>query len=543
MARRRITPEEAELVTRTQTNGELSDWDVAAARTAITSPADFFEFIAREETTKAKLRVLPHQQLFFDFVSHSAHRRCVVFMPPGASKTFCSGILTLYLLGLCPTERGALISATQGQAAKPLLMVRDYIETSRELKLVFPDLRPSMRKGDPWTQTAITVDRPPGIRDPSLVAVGIDGALPGSRLSWVVIDDILDRENTATHDQREKVFDFLETTAFSRGDLGTSRYIVTNTAHHPDDAQHRLIKKGWPGLKVTLSGNVFLYNTEWDSPLIRPSVYGPKLVEGPYRLVGNDRLHVQGTDERDELTLWPEKYTPEVVLDLKKEFTPRRFNQLYEQQSTDKASQKCHEEWIEQCKAHGTSLVDCYKGTNYTATGVDLAVKIGEEHDFTAFVTVEFRPDGMRRLLDVEIGQWNGPDIVDKILDKAERYNSVVRVEDNAAQAYIYQFTKRKKKSCRIVPHTTGKNKAHPEYGVEGIFIEFKNGAWMIPCDRFGNFCEPVQLLMNQCTSYVPAKHTGDGLMALWFAVEQGRKIAAFSGLGAGGGRASMMAR
>jgi len=52
------------------------------------------------------------------------------------------------------------------------------------------------------------------IRDPSLVAVGADGALPGSRLAWIVVDDILDRENTSTPQAREKVHEFFDSTVF-----------------------------------------------------------------------------------------------------------------------------------------------------------------------------------------------------------------------------------------------------------------------------------------------------------------------------------------
>jgi len=272
-------------------------------------------------------------------------------------------------------------------------------------------------------------------------------------------------------------------------------------------------------------------------------VHGPKDKEGPYRLVDNDKLHPKGFDERDELTFWPEKFTAEIKSGLKRAYTPRRYMQLYEQQSTDKESQRCQDEWIERCKVAGLELVDKYEGSFYTATGVDLAVQEGEENDDTAFVTVEFRPDGVRRLLDVEIGQWNGPTIVEKILDKSRRYKSVVRVENNAAQDYILQFTRKKHKSCRIIPHTTGRNKSHPEFGVEGIFIEFMNGAWMLPCDEYGAFDEPVAALVDGCLEYKPAKHTLDALMALWFAVEQGRKIAAFGGMSSGGGRAGMMVR
>jgi len=546
MARRLLTPEQAaeemDADRRHQREVRLTPLIVRKVAAAKTSIKGFFNFVAREENTKARIDALPHQQLLFDFIQ--AHPKCIVFMPPGASKTFCTGIITLFLLGQNATERGAVVSATQGQAEKPLAMVRDYIESSKELRFVFPSLQPSIRRGDPWTQTAITVNRPPAIRDPSLVAVGIDGALPGSRLSWMVIDDILDRQNTATKAQRDKVYDFIETTCLSRIDLTGGRVVVTNTAHHPDDAQHRLLKKRkWPAIKITLSGNVYLYNTEWDSPLIRPSVHGPKDVEGPYRLVANDALHPSGFDEHDELSFWPTKFTKAVRAELKRGYTPRRFMQLYEQQSSDKESQRCQDEWIERCKVPGLKLTDRYDGSFYTATGVDLAVQEGEENDNTAFVTVEFRPDGVRRILDVEIGQWNGPTIVEKILDKTRRYKSVARVENNAAQDYILQFTRKRHKGTRIVPHTTGRNKAHPEFGVEGIFIEFMNGAWMIPCEEDGAMDPMVESLVEGCLEYQPSKHTHDALMALWFAVEQGRKIAAFGAMGKSPGRAGIMAR
>jgi len=546
MARKLLTPEQAveelEADKRSHVEQSLIPLVLAKAQEARTSIKGFFNFVAKEENTKARIRALPHQQLLFDFIQ--AHPKCIVFTPPGASKTFCMGIVTLFLLGQNNTERGALVSATQGQAEKPLAMVRDYIEASKELRLVFPGLQPSARRGDPWTQTSITVNRPPAIRDPSLVAVGIDGALPGSRLSWMVIDDILDRQNTATKSQRDKVYDFIETTCLSRMDLTGGRVVVTNTAHHPDDAQHRLLKKHrWPAIKITLSGNVYIYNTDWDSPLIRPSVHGPKDAEGPYRLVANDALHPSGFDEHDELSFWPTKFTAKVRADLKKGYTPRRFMQLYEQQSSDKDSQRCQYEWIEKCKVMGLQLADHYDGSFYTATGVDLAVQEGEENDNTAFVTVEFRPDGVRRLLDVEIGQWNGPTIVEKIIEKTKRFKSVARVENNAAQDYILQFTRKKQKSVRIIPHTTGRNKSHPEYGVEGIFIEFMNGAWMIPCNEDGTMDPMVEQLVEGCLDYQPSKHTHDALMALWFAVEQGRKIGAYKGLGSAGGNLGLMAR
>jgi hypothetical protein len=160
-----------------------------------------------------------------------------------------------------------------------------------------------------------------------------------------------------------------------------------------------------------------------------------------------------------------------------------------------------------------------------TVTGVDLAIGMGEQHDYTAMVTIELLPSGKRRLLDVDIGRYDGPSIVAKILRINRRYNSIVRVENNACQGFILQFTRDANASVPIKPHTTGRNKAHPEHGIESILVEIQNGAWIFPCDKFGRAHKHVQTLIDQCLYYEPGKHTGDALMALWFAREQAREL------------------
>ena len=64
------------------------------------------------------------------------------------------------------------------QAMKPLGMVKDYIESSPHLRLVFPHLRRSPRRADPWMMTEFTVDRPMGIRDPSGNQLRLSQLLP-----------------------------------------------------------------------------------------------------------------------------------------------------------------------------------------------------------------------------------------------------------------------------------------------------------------------------------------------------------------------------
>lgn len=499
---------------------------VAKARVDIGA---FFEYVMREQTTREPVNLLPHQAVGLSFMLH--HDRSVNMWPVGHSKTFCTAALTLFLLGNDPTLRGAVVSATQEQSKKILAVVADYILHSPELHRVFPNLQKSPRSRDPWTQVALTVDRPPGIPDASLFAVGIDGGLPGARLNWIVVDDILNRENTATKEGRDKVYTWFDSTVLSRLDPIGARVIVTNTTWHPDDLVHRLEKLGWPSLRMDVLGNLKVQDdAQWmaegrepyDHDELRPASSSP--YEEDYRLRSHD------PDPTNDKTLWPEKFSKEYVdRVLRFRHLPSEFNRAYMNVCRDDGTSMCKQEFIDLCKKKARDekifgLVSKYDGPNPTFTGLDLAVSPGEENDDTAFFTIEVRPDGMRVILDIEIGQWDGPTIIKKLFRKQEDYNSVVRVENNGAQDYIRQFALQTDRSLPIMAHTTGRAKAHPEHGVPGIFLELSNGAWLIPNNKRGECSEAVQKFIDSCLYYSPSKHTDDVLMAAYFAREQAKK-------------------
>lgn len=407
---------------------------VQAARTSITK---FVTYVMREMTSREEIECLAHQKVALDFVMH--HDRAVLMLPIGHSKTFCMAAVTLFLLGQDPTLRGAVVSATQEQAKKVIAVVADYIMHSAALHRVFPELRKSQRSRDPWTQTAITVIRPPGIPDASLFAVGIDGGLPGARLNWIIVDDILNRENTSTNEARAKVYEFFDSTVLNRLDPKGARVVVTNTTWHPDDLVHKLEKYGWPTLRMDIMGDVRVQDDvewikqgkpQWEHPELRPKSRSPH--EDCYRLRSND------PDPNNEKTLWNEKYPREVIdTKIRPIHLAVEFNRAYMLLCRDDATSMCRREDIELCKRIARekgvfSMTEKYTGDNPTFTGLDLAVSPGEEADDTAFFTFEVLPDGVRRILDIEYGKWSGPVILDKLFAKERNYKSVIRVESNA---------------------------------------------------------------------------------------------------------------
>lgn len=492
----------------------------------------FYSKIMKHEITKERLTAAPHQDLMFSFIQH--HDRCVLRMPIGTGKTFGMVATTLWLLGSDTTQRGAIVSKARQQAQKPLQMVSDYItepKLNAALTIIYPWLKKSQRIVDKWTQNQITIDRDPGIRDPSLVAVGVDAAIAGARLSWLVADDTIDDENTYTPQNREKVESNFDGRLMSRLDPIGSRAVVCNTPWHRKDLTYHLeYNAGWPTVTMDIYGYIRISNAEasWLDQAIGTIIRHSTTRNGYYRLIAFD------PDPREETPLWPERYSIEKIKELRygKEgkggYLPHEFARLFLCEPFDEKAARCQKDWIEACKLKGmkTDFIKKYEGTNPVYTGLDLGIGSSIKHDKTVFFTFELLPTGERRILDIESGRMGGPDIVDKIIKKTTDYNSLLIVESNQAQDFIRQFALNKKKDLMIKAHTTGKaNKYHLDFGVESIFTEIQQKAWIIPCDKYGTCNYEVQEWIDDMLFYQPPPaHTGDHLMACWIAREQARK-------------------
>jgi hypothetical protein len=153
---------------------------------------------------------------------------------------------------------------------------------------------------------------------------------------------------------------------------------------------------------------------------------------------------------------------------------------------------------------------------------VDLAIQQHSGADLTVFFTILVHPNGDREVLNLESGRMAGPDIVNKIREVHHRYQGIVFVENNAAQDFILQFT-RYGSAVPVRPFTTGRNKAHPEFGVESMAAEMAGGKWIIP-NVNGKMHPELDAWVNEMLYYDPRSHTGDRLMASWFAREAARQ-------------------
>lgn len=457
---------------------------------------EFCELVMKDEASGLPIKQSPIHEHWHQLCND--YKRLVIWSHTEAGKTsqICVG-RTLWLLGRNPQTRVAIISNTREQSSKIIRTIAKYIESSAELKMVFPDLKP----GDMWRSNVLQLERASVSKDPSVQAFGVHGSIMGARIDHLIIDDVLDYENCQTPRARKDVWDWYRSSVASRLTKEAS-VIAVGTAWHPEDLYHLLEK-----------------NPIWASV----------------------RYPVLDTQKNPT---WPERWPIDRIEETRLERGPLEFARTMMCEARDEGDARFKREWIDKALDAGDGwpvieIVDddviaeelaCYdaelrltgKGEIRTFSGVDLAVQRHAAADYSAISTIMLMPNQDRRLLNVEAGRWSGPEIVQRIISTHERYNSLVYVENNAAQDFILQFT-REQSAVPVIPFTTGRNKIHPEFGVESLAAEMANDKWIIPNQK-GVLSPEIGELITEMLYYQPDAHTGDRLMSLWLAREAARR-------------------
>lgn len=390
----------------------------------------------------------------------------------------------LFTLGRNPNARVVIVSNTDGQAQKICRTIAKYIESSKELHEVFPNLKPS-ETANVWTKHELIIERPSKAKDASVATCGIHGNILGARIDLLILDDLLDHENTLSPTQREDLWAWYHSTLEGRL-TRHAKVLCIGTAWHRDDFMHRVARKrSWKCVRYPILNAA-------DAPT------------------------------------WPDRWPRTRIEEKRDTLGPTEFaRQLMCVARTDEEA-RFKRAWIDACLARGLGKKQCWALERVPEgygvfTGVDLGVKQKATSDWTVLFTICVHPNGDREVLNITSGRWTGPDIVQKIVDIHHRYRGIVYVEDNAAQHFIYQFVK-KQSAVPVKPYTTTAASRHPEFGIESIATEMSNAKWIIPCDRSpeGQFVAhpEVEAWINELLYYDPRSHPGDRLMASFFARE-----------------------
>lgn len=465
------------------TRAERSALCLAAAgvKTASADVCTVVEDIMVDEETGRPIKLAPVHREWHRLLEE--HDRLVLWAPPESGKTTTLVGRILWTLGMDPTRRIAFGSRTDDLASKVVRAVKTAIESNRAYRARFPHVLP----GTPWTDTAIAIQRPHAIRDPSLQGFGLTSSIVGSRVDDLYLDDLLDHENTRTPHRRAELWGWLHDSKIMGRLTRRGRLVLTGTAYLPDDVMHAAAKKsGWVGRRFPVIGE--------DGHSIVPQIW---------------------SDER--------------IARARRELLPVEFARQLMCVARDDAASRFKEEWITACLSRGRGRPQIESFTDgpppgcVVYAGVDIGVSRKVGADMTVIFVVLIWPNGDHEVLEVQAGRWKGPEIIRRIQGVGDRYGAVVLVENNAAQDFVLQFTA-EAGNVTVLPFTTGRNKSDPAFGVESLAADMAAERWVIPCGPDLVPSAEVQLWISEMLFYSPERHSGDRLMASWIAREGARR-------------------
>lgn len=501
-----------------------------AAEAARADPNAFCQYVLRDERNGRRIRQARTHEKWHDLIS--AYPRLVLWSHVDAGKTQQVSVgRTLWELGRNPNLRVAIISKTADLAKKIVLACKKYIDPSdgipSRLHDVFPDLRRADDPSLPWNQRQLTVRRNTVAKDPSIQACGNYGNIHGARIDLLIFDDVIDSENTRTAVPRQHLLDWMHSASVFGRLTENARVIFLTNAWHPDDAAHKLAKEprfhGFRFPVITDQGDL-TWPEHWTHKRVQEARQDMDVVEFSRALLCVARA--------DETARFKAEYLARcTALGIGKRLCSN-VGEVWEQCGADLGVSR--EDALAASSAYMLGRTPPPPGGMRIYTGVDLAVQRHDAADLTVLFTIGVYPDGTRRVLWVKSGRWSSPEIIAEIRDAYRRFGGVFIVENNGAQQYIIDMIGHGA-AMPIWPFTTGLQKAHPEYGVESLAAEFHSGKWIIPSGKDGTARgKEVDAWAEELVNYDPTAHTGDRLMASWFAREGARMGEREAGTGVG---------
>jgi predicted phage terminase large subunit-like protein len=200
---------------------------------AAADPLSFSEMVLRDTATGDKVKLSPEQVRWH--IAAERNRRTVLWAHDQSGRSLWAVSRILHTLGRNPNARCVIVGRTLPAARTVLGLVARYLDSSPELRHVFPDLR---LDGEPKARSLAVAGRVH--RDPSVQAVGTGlGLVSRAPIDLLVIDDALADEHVRTPGARQLIRDWFEAVLFaSVSPFG--KVVALGTPLHPEDAVSRL---------------------------------------------------------------------------------------------------------------------------------------------------------------------------------------------------------------------------------------------------------------------------------------------------------------
>lgn len=461
----------------------------------------FAPAVLRDEKTGKPITLAAIHELAIDFVlaSFSAGKFPAIQLPVEHGKSSIFAVAwPLWCWTNDRNEAIKLVSSSQDIVKTRIRQIQSYVTGKHDgsLNRISPNLQPDKKEG--WAKDQIHLQREV-TAFPSLWAHPVLGTAEGGRCGGLILDDAVSRANSIQKDLCQDVIDAIEDSWLKRLHAG-GWAMALNTPWTTKDYMAHLRKSRlgqWAILRVPVNKTLDGYDVE---------------VAG-----------LPGFNAPTSLPLWNRFSRAYFQMKIEGEGI-RAFRRNFQLDPYSEDERKLPH-FEQSCKAGaGQKVEDILRahGKGLRFMGVDPG---GEGRPGTAIFVLQVAPNSGKRMpLSIRYGQWGPREVAEQVIaDYLKWEPAVAYVENNALQAAFVDLI-RLIPDAPVIPirgFTTGRQKADPSIGIEGIDIELANGDWIIPAGEFDSHevgCRCDWCRWKDEVGTYPNCETSDGLMATWFA-------------------------
>ena len=345
---------------------------------------------------------------FSDDVADQKSPRLMLFMPPRHGKsTLASVTFPAWHLGRNP-EHEFISCSYSGSLAMSFSRKVRHLLREPNYKNIFNGaiLDPTSQSVEAWLTT----------KGGGYVAAGVGGGITGKGAHVLVIDDpVKNREDAESEYNREAVWDWYTSTAYTRLAPGGGMLIIL-TRWHDDDLAGRLLAAEVDGAD------------QWE------------VVKYPALAEQDEEFRSEGE------ALHPERYNVASLEKIQRAIGPRDWSALYQQNPVSDEGDYFNRDMI---RYYDSDDLDHNRLRYYCAW--DLAIGQRERNDYSVGIVVGVDEYDNLYLVDCVRGKWNGFELVEQILDLYQVWRpGVVGIEKSHIEMALGPFLEKRVRERRL---------------------------------------------------------------------------------------------
>lgn len=405
---------------------------------------DLYEFnrnVLRVEEGQGSVPLAPFHKELCDFIQSDQYKK-LGLLPRGHLKTTLVTVgYTLLRIAQNPNVRILIANATYDMACSILGQVKKHLQYNEKFHEYYGNLA---QNADRWSENMITIPKRLNFqkKEATVTAFGMGGNLVSQHYDLIIGDDLVNRDFISTSEQIEKTILFYKDAL----DLlePTGQFIILGTRWADADLYGWILDKSNPEQ---------VYKDF--STMIRQAYQG--------NIETGENLSL----------LFPQKYTRETLLNLKRNKGPVEFSSQYMNEPLPQESAKFKVEWFKQI------LDDDLKHRElHYFTMVDPAIGRKKSSDRTAIVTIAVDQYNNWSVVNIIWDRMLPNQIIDHIFNNYEQYYPrKIGVELTAYQKSLqYALIDEMRRRNMYLPLVELKAERSKVERIEGLIPRYANG-------------------------------------------------------------------